>query len=365
MELGIKSSPSVVRTQDYLPWWGGGVGLEEDYESASISRWRSCTQTSVRGNKKAPNPYDFTIVENRGPQLYQSFKRPDGYILRSEAGPFSSSNFFVDLETDDVYNQALEKFNERYRGSIDLSIDIAEFGQTRKMLNATTQLTDFARTLSNRFGPLKLAGGLWLQYQYGWRPILSTIAEAAERSLEVPINAMSNISAQKSMTYAQNTRVWLGGKTFGEELLNPVLTGKKFVKIHCRLTTPMKNDPARWTSLNPVSIAWELIPYSFVIDWVYDIGSYLRAYETSLLYQTSFQSGYTTEGTVYDVAINQSKPIFDGFRSLTGGSHRYRQISRKILASYPSPRAPTFKADLGSSRLLSAAALLSQHLGRR
>ena len=50
-----------------------------------------------------------------------------------------------------------------------------------------------------------------------------------------------------------------------------------------------------YTSMNPASIKWELVPYSFVVDWFYDIGSYLRGCETSTIYSSVFKAGWTSE----------------------------------------------------------------------
>jgi hypothetical protein len=131
---------------------------------------------------------------------------------------------------------------------------------------------------------------------------------------------------------------------------------------------PKEFELARWTSLNPLSIAWELIPYSFVIDWFYDAGTYLRNLESALLYNNVFNGGYVSELYAYDGTERTQKyftykvGIYTRYYTNTARRSRKRNFVRTKLLSYPLPRAPSISTDLSSARLLSAAALLRQLL---
>jgi hypothetical protein len=123
-----------------------------------------------------------------------------------------------------------------------------------------------------------------------------------------------------------------------------------------------------------VSLGWELIPYSFVVDWFIDVGSYLRNLETALLFGTIFKSGFVSELYAVDLVddylpsflINTKQTDTATWWLLTKATsrRRYREFYRTKLTSYPFPRKPTFKVDLGSQRLLSAASLLRQILSK-
>lgn len=131
---------------------------------------------------------------------------------------------------------------------------------------------------------------------------------------------------------------------------------------------PKANDLARWTSLNPISIAWELMPYSFVVDWFYDIGSTLRNFETALLYN-QYVTGYVDELYVAvskeDVDLKK-RPAFQGYRYRSKGYRRKIDFNRSVLTSAPLPRKPQWKVSMGWQRWMSAWALSSQVLlGRK
>jgi len=141
---------------------------------------------------------------------------------------------------------------------------------------------------------------------------------------------------------------------------------------HYKFSDSLLTKLAGWSSLNPISIAWELTPYSFVADWFIDIGSYLRATESALLYQQAFRSG-TSTSTYYRLFETEqsgvSQLLSNGKLTTTIDDCKAvsRQIgkNRSVLTGSPYPRLPSFRADLGSSRLFSAAALLSQFVGKK
>jgi len=138
-------------------------------------------------------------------------------------------------------------------------------------------------------------------------------------------------------------------------------------KLCCtfEIKNTIQQQLAGYTSLNPVSIAWELVPYSFVADWFIDVGGYLRSLESACLYGQGFKSGYIVYGY---------KDKQDGFldgqgksgNTLTFGSanaYVYQSYKRRgRVGVYPLPVLPHFKADLGWQRLISGASLLKNFL---
>ena len=142
-------------------------------------------------------------------------------------------------------------------------------------------------------------------------------------------------------------------------------------KVRCEISVKLKPNNSRvsalasYTSLNPASMLWEAMPYSFVVDWVYNLGGYLRNLETALVYCNQFVDGYVTYGEKTESIWTQkwsgtyasSNRIYD----YSGGWTRTMK-DRQKLYSYPFPRFPVLNPELGTGRLLNAAALLSQFL---
>lgn len=113
---------------------------------------------------------------------------------------------------------------------------------------------------------------LWLQARYGWRPLLSdayNVGEAAATLLTSPTpwsTVSSNVFVPLEFTIEGYTKIFAFGQAQYSKRLKFRLKGDPSIPTHLGL-----NDP--------LSILWELLPYSFVLDWFVPIGSFLKSYE--------------------------------------------------------------------------------------
>jgi hypothetical protein len=264
-------------------------------------------------------------------------------------------------DRDLVYNKALENLNDKVRGSLDLGVSFAEAKQVANMFRGLRTLETLGRSLSTRS-----AANAWLEWQYGWRPLMSDLYGSIEESLRVVINKLERFSARASLPILVSQDVATTNWS-GPCVMKRIGHGKQSCTIKIELTVPIGLDLARWTSLNPVSLAWELTPYSFVADWFYDVGSFLRAAETAFLYEVRFVRGFTSELYYCDGIErrpNTSWHFGNDYFFVSSNDLKWRRSSfeRKILSSYPFPRPPTVKVDLGWQRLLSLASLIRQKI---
>jgi len=109
----------------------------------------------------------------------------------------------------------------------------------------------------------------WLQLQYGWRPLLQDCKDGAEflaHHLNSPIQQTVRVSREQpgSVTWS-GTAGWKYSKS-------QILT-----RGSIKALIKEKNVPALAGLQDPASVAWELVPYSFVADWFIPIGTYLHA----------------------------------------------------------------------------------------
>lgn len=337
-------------------------------------------QTSHQGNFKDPTEYGYSTTWYYNPKsaklvgvAYDMY----GAIHSKFYGPSSSlagARCPIPDLANAVYNKALSKLVEKCRGGLDLSIDIAEHSSTRRML---AELGSASRYLSG-FGVKRWANE-WLQLQYGWLPLLSSAYAAADEMVRYGLGLMHVKAGARGSED-------ITGKVKLSDHFDFTDTGYKSADapyVQCKgektaFTTFRINidtsdsvlQASRWTSLNPVSIAWELVPYSFVFDWFYDVGSYLRDLESSVLLNRSFKSGCVTSGTALDlhqkidyVATVSIEP-YSAFvrRWLEESNIVERTLTRTVLSDFPGPRLPTVNLDLSWKRWVSAASLLSQKL---
>jgi len=335
------------------------------------------------GDHKNPNEfkYDKRIEDSTwsNGNHYGEWLRFDPKPVFNRTGCVDGSNITEPEweDRDSAFNLALERLNDKVRGDLDLGVDLVEAGQTKRMIRSLDRVTKFARISRIGHGVADLSRSLangWLEWQYGWRPLCQDVFGALDEGLNIIEKRLRHVKARG--TIPTDKTVGYGGFIDGLDNLSVTekINGKQSCEISLWLEIPATRvDPARWSSLNPISLGWEVIPYSFVVDWFIDIGSYIRNVETALLYGTQFRTGYVSELLVHNghARMEPSEQFTGNFPfeilNKIRDFEKKRQVvkfRRGILVSYPFPRQPHFKADLGSQRLFSAAALLRQFLKR-
>lgn len=346
--------------------WVEQDGWRDHYERT----WASGNYVVPTGHSYRREIYTYlqgtrtTISGSGSSKVYTTFRGPTGLLGLAPSTTQGDMDAYC-------YNKAVGSLYEQLRGAVDLSVSVAQAGQTaglfknyqrymRYVLNfRKSYLKDAYRDFVN--GGAKGVGSKWLEFQYGWRPLAQDLYGSLEqvgRVINQQDGSLLNVRGRGSRKekWSQSS-VSAGMLQKG----NADVNSRCEVSIHCRIKPSRWSECAAFTSLNPVSIAWELTPYSFVVDWFYDVGGYLRSMESALLSGCEMINGYTTYGKLAQGTNSVVGETSSLINSLDGG-FKYIAGRRLSFSSFPIPRPPVFKADLGSERLLNAAALLSQHL---
>lgn len=313
----------------------------------------------VHGNMHDPNPWNYNTWYRKN----WSGRRYNTQIgwgkTGDEIGYFDCLDFYLPTwERDYIFNQALARLYDEVRGGLDLGVDVTQARQLRRMFKGLREAEALARTVGSGFG--KGAANGWLEFQYGWKPLYQDLWGTANEMTNRVLNTLKKFRASFSLPMWENYSVTTNGVT-----LTRNTSGKQACTIVCTFEIPGFSLD-RFSSLNPVSLVWENIPYSFVIDWIYDVGSFLRSLETSLLYATRFKSGYASE--LYYIRQHLT---LDGVTPMNGSGYTYfyesndasykgTSFARRVLSSIPTPRAPSIHVQMGWQRWLSAGALMRQ-----
>lgn len=192
----------------------------------------------------------------------------------------------------------------------------------------------------------------WLELQYGWLPLLQDIHGAAQflaHNLNFPLQHV--VKVRRSVP---------GGS------LGPAWGSAKFARTSnvasCQIKAIISEKSVAQLSglLDPASVAWELLPYSFVVDWFIPIGNYLqnRALASSLTGQFVISKRWKEEGHGY-VAKDPNSTTF----YLSGDFDCARGTFSRTVSNSLSVPFPSFKplGKVASWRhCANAVALLSQ-----
>lgn len=203
--------------------------------------------------------------------------------------------------------------------------------------------------------------GYWLEYQYGWKPLMDDLYAARQLFDKLEPEAMI-ISAKRvingNYSYDRRTAaengIWANWKTNSKYSTTCHLYG--------RVKDSWLRAGSQYGLINPASLAWELVPWSFLVDWSLPIGNFLEAFTATA--GLEFIGGYTSRWAQGQTIINfdLSGQIYP-WNSYTVGKHQIDRFGfrRDALSDWPLP-LPYVKSPFSNAHTANALALLKQLL---
>lgn len=143
------------------------------------------------------------------------------------------------------------------------------FGDFCDILRINPKRKD-AHLVNSRRRVQKQASGLFLEYTYGWKPLVSDIYVGLNAIVDAPQNVKRPIRARASSgtfpVYMRPNRV-SGG------------SGRYDVDLRAIITVTDENlfTLNRTGLINPVTIAWQLLPFSFIVDWFVNVEQFVNS----------------------------------------------------------------------------------------
>jgi hypothetical protein len=137
------------------------------------------------------------------------------------------------------------------------------------------------------------ASGLWLEYWFGWSPLLGDIYNSVDvLTSPYPVKGFRYHAAARE-TLEQKTKT-VNGATITRSHYE---SGRYVVKTGAtvRVTNWNLHLASQLGLINPASIAWELVPFSFVVDWFAKCGNVIEAYTDFA--GVDLDKAYTTQFT--------------------------------------------------------------------
>lgn len=196
---------------------------------------------------------------------------------------------------------------------------------------------------------------IWLEYSYGWRPLVKDIYDGAEKLSDL-INRKQTKMYRARLTRKGNT------SAPGRSYVGTQVTRGQVIAC-------IESDPGTAYAIgvtNPAAAFWDLLPYSFVGDWIIPIGEYLN---TMGLAAVPGLKWLCTTHTVH-VDYRAVWPTSSRIRPVSGWkAYRYRYINmtRSVTNSWsiPFPRLQPLQGVPSVRRALSAVALLVSAFARK
>lgn len=247
-----------------------------------------------RQSKPYNLPLPFTLAQKRIMQ-YENSDSADYQSVSTGVYAHDSG-----LLQDQLYNEAYEKLRNKVLGEeAQLANAVLERVKTMEMLhNRVVQLTRFTKAvrkfqwdeaasilgfkrdkksrvvnLHNLRTSAKAFGNNWLEFHFGWEPLIGEIYRCMEL-LQGDYPAYSASCKAWQVDTKLNRSVSSGfNNVHDSQLILKVRVGAEI-----KIVNPNLFLLDQLGLVNPASVVWEAIPFSFAVDWFVNVGEFLNSW---------------------------------------------------------------------------------------
>lgn len=173
--------------------------------------------------------------------------------------------------------QSLAEYRQTSKMFVDLTNDVL---RTFRSLRSGRALGDFVRSLkAPRSSKETAVANRWLQYQYGIRPLMSDLYGATDALVSKLRTGMYLYQRTHRKGGFSRPSVLLGDTNWG---IKRYVTQRFEVRAKARykIADPTLKQLSQLGITNPLLLVWELIPYSFVFDWIIPVGDFLESLDS-------------------------------------------------------------------------------------
>jgi hypothetical protein len=319
-----------------------------------------------RGDLLPMTPYHYFSVKGSTAGSQHVTYDPPGSVwaidLAKDAGNWVPWDDWI-IEQDDVLALApsdTEKYSQFAAAKIvgqsfDLLTFVAELASTKRMF-----LDLIRKLLKLKVIPRNLRGmtSEWLAIRYGWRPLLNDIKSFSENlarleSKRTRYSDRAGNSTSSTSTTSSDDTSWYAGT------LTTVVTETVTIGVRGSVIADIQLPDYQ---LNPLITGWEVIPFSFVIDWFIDVGKSLAAL-SFIAAQANYSacSGYSiTLKRDFTRSVTSWKADYSGTQEQTATC---TAIVRHRVPCHI-PLLPQLRVNLDRFKVMDLLALLMQRIRR-
>lgn len=261
--------------------------------SPNMYGYRPVVYSLVRSRYRQKKPFNLSLP--------YSMTRQTASIETSDPADYADASYnaehFVSSHGAIAETRAYNRFRENAYKSASLGVTLAERKQAISMMQSRLiGLYRFSRSLrklnfSQAWRDLGMRpptkgwrpqsrhyGGMWLEYHFGWKPLVKDILDVMEiLDKPFPYNPVFGSGSVDQVISLLNQHTDTATNyTHWVTLQNLKYSCKygAFIEV----VNPNVHLAASMGLINPLVLAWELIPFSFLVDWFSGIGNWLQSF---------------------------------------------------------------------------------------
>lgn len=245
-----------------------------------------------------------------------------------------STYSFAPGRTANLLNEVKQKVLQKVKDQdVNVAVMWAERGETIGMLTSAIKRLGKAYNLARsgnlaasaqalfgdnpRRSPRHTLANNWLELQYGWLPLMSDIYGLCETMQKQGRHGEYVAVRSRKKIQEDNWEATISGD-FSDDI-HRVSTFEASCRVKMKSNSVFLQTASELGLTNPLFVAWEKVPFSFVVDWALPIGSFLSQFDAGLGWDfaggsiTSYlRTEATTVRSVSNVPANYDYLICDG-----------------------------------------------------
>ena len=329
--------------------------------------WTSPRSVGSRQLALAPQQFSRTLKHNMS--YYQKTTPQGHFVTPPSLGVVTSNEPEIVKARDDLYNQCYARLWNRIKGdTASLGVSITQWKDSWRMIKlANDRIFSYAHDAAleavrrNRNGKRlkkERASDVFLEYQFGWAPLLGDIVSAAKAMVQCDPSGWYSGRGNSTVTLPDGTMT----STRKE-------TGRVAIVRRCLSAKAEVSNPNLWLLnqlglVNPAVIAWDKIPWSFVVNEFVNVNQILNSFSNDWGLHLSQISDTTTTQLFDNVWMSNGYPPSHPFYVYGSSSAMQKFKSRALLATLPRPDINVHLPRVSMTKGLIASSLATQQIRR-
>lgn len=211
----------------------------------------------------------------------------DYYGIRARAQNRARSNLIDALHSEESaqlgaaaaeWNSSFQMIADRAQTLIN-SYRRLRKGDVRGAAKALKLPQREAKTASKSLKRGADTGSVWLEWWFGWSPLIDDIHSAVKvLEQQFPYNRV--MGSGRGHHIASN-EVLRSTSTF-HETFSGRIDARVGIHAKVRLANPNLAKASQLGLINPATVAWEVIPFSFLVDWFVPVSDFLESFSDTV-----------------------------------------------------------------------------------